>query len=407
MKHLPNNSIGISDILAYRDCPARFAWQMRRHIELPKHLQIEPNEHDDPPENVDWRNAYGLAVHIAIHWVERFGASHEDAIKLALGRFGTYLDPADVALLRQDLDTYEQRRHLGVTLVGSEMELRVPLFVHEGEQIYFRCRLDVVQRLISNPSVFLHRDYKSSKWPRSAKEIHEDPQLWAYNWAIHEWFPECQTLIQTYDQLRFGEQNTSKSDQQRRDMKLWLTDMVKLILADEAWKPKLNDWCSYCPMVYSCREPRRATAYTRSRIMALAPTEKIGRKIRVAFRPNGDTIGSLIAELPQMIETRKHLERVEEELKHVIEHMSQEERERLGWELKDRRVRRITPDGLRALHERMGDTFYELASLPVTRLEELVGKPKRGEPLPPELQLAREHTTEEVTSVNVVPANSA
>jgi hypothetical protein len=404
---LPENSIGISDILGYRDCPARFAWQMRRHLELPPHLQIEPGEHDEPPESVDWRNAYGLAIHLAISWVERDGIGHEEAIRHALAAYGTYLTPGDVALLREDLRTYEQRRQLGVTLVGAEMELRVPLFIYKGEQIYFRGRLDVVQRLISNPSVFLHRDYKSSKWPRTAKEIHEDPQLWAYNWAIHEYWPECETLIQTYDALRFGELTTTKSDQQRRDMKLWLIDMVTLILEDETWKPKLNEWCSYCAMVYSCREPRRATAYTRSRIAALAPTEKVGRKIRVAFRPNGDTIGELIGELPQMIETRKHIERVEEELKTVIEHMSDEQRERLGWELKDRRRRNISPEGLRALHEQMGDTFYQIANLPITRLEELVGKPKRGEPAPAELQIAREWTTEEVTGVNVVPANSA
>jgi hypothetical protein len=402
---LPDNSVGISDILAYRDCPARFAWQMRRHVELPPHLQIVPGEHDDPPENIDWRNAYGLAIHLALHLAEQ-GASHEEAVAGALQQYGVYLDPGDVSLLRDDLKTFEQRRQLGVTLVGSEMELRVPLFIHEGEQFYFRCRLDVVQRLISNPSVFLHRDYKSSKWPKSAKEIHEDPQLWAYNWAIHEYWPECDTLIQTYDQLRFGEQNTTKSNEQRRDMKRWLIDMVKLILADETYRPKLNDWCNYCPIVVSCREPRRATAYTRGKLAATAPLTKVGRKIKVDFQQNGNSIEELISELPDMIATRKHIERVEEELKGVIEHMSSEDRERLGWALKDRHARRIAPEGLRALHAAMGDVFYQLASLPVTRLEELVGRPKRGEPPAAELQIAREWTVDEVTSVNVVPANS-
>jgi hypothetical protein len=403
---LPGNEIGISDILAYRDCPSRFAWQMRRHTELPPHLQIIPHERDDPPENIDWRNAYGLAVHLALHWVEQDGVTHEEAISRSLVEYGTYLTPGDVALLREDLQTYEHRRQLGVTLLGSELELRVPLFVHEGEQMYFRCRLDVVQRLISNPSVFLHRDYKSSKWPKSAKEIHEDPQLWAYNWAVHEYWPECETLIQTYDQLRFGEQTTTKNDQQRRDMKLWLIDMVKLILADTTYRPKLNDWCAYCPIVVSCREPRRATAYTRGKLAATAPLTKEGRKIKVAFQQNGDSIAALVEELPDMIATRKHIERVEEELKNVIEHMSDEERENLGWALKDRRQRRIAPEGLRALHEAMGDAFYQIANLPITRLEELVGKPKRGEPRPAELEIAANWTTEEVVGVNVVPANS-
>src|SRR3974390_541128 len=124
---LPSNDIGVSDLLAYRECPSRFAWQMRRHNELPPDLQLEPNEKDDPPENIDWRNAYGLAVHDALGRVER-GVSHDEAIDGAMRRYGVYLDPGDVATLRDDLDVYERRRPLGVTLVGSALERRVPLY---------------------------------------------------------------------------------------------------------------------------------------------------------------------------------------------------------------------------------------------------------------------------------------
>lgn len=403
---LPNNEIGISDILAYRDCPQRFVWQMRRHNELPERLQIVPNERDDPPENVDWRNAYGLAVHVAIALVEQ-GSSHEDAISAALQRYGLWLDPEDTAMLRQDLDIFERRRPLGVTLVGSELELRVPLFVHDGEQIYYRCKLDVLQRLISNPSVFVHRDYKSSKWQKSEAEIHRDLQLWAYNWAIHEWFPECRTLIQTYDQLRYGEHNTSKNDEQRIQMKQWLIDMVKLILADTVWRPKLNDWCSYCPIVTICREPRRATRYTRDMLATKAPLTQEGRKIKVEFSGNGNAVEHMIEdELPDMVRTRKHIEKVEETLKGALKHMPQAERERLGWRLQERRQRSISPEGLRALHERMGDTFYQLAGISMTRLEQMFGTPKKGEEPAAELQIAREWTTEEIGATNVVPAKT-
>ncbi len=202
---LPDSSVGISDILQYRDCPARFAFGMRRHVELPERLQIEPGERDEPPEATNWTNAYGSAVHEAIHHVEQ-GDTHTAAIDKALLKYGIYLNPQDIALLREDLEVYERRRPLGVTLVGSEMELRVPLFEDEEHGlIYFRFRLDVLHRLIANPDVFLHRDYKSSKWQKSASEVHEDPQLWSYNWAIHDFLPECKTLLQTYDQLKFGE----------------------------------------------------------------------------------------------------------------------------------------------------------------------------------------------------------
>jgi hypothetical protein len=398
---LPNNEIGVSDLLAYRECPSRFGWQMRRHNVLPAELQLEPNEKDDPPENVDWRNAYGLAVHEALGHVER-GASHDEAVDAAMRRYGVYLDPGDVTTLRDDLNTYERRRPLGVTLVGSELELRAPLYVEQdGRQIYFRGRIDVLQRLIDRPEVFVMRDYKSSRWQRSEAEIHADPQLWAYSWLVHEYYPECQMLVQVYDQLRFGETRTGKNAEQRRQIKDWLIAMAKLVVSDTTLKPKLNQFCAYCPIVVTCREPRRATAYTRAKLAELAPLTQEGRKVRVAFAADGDTVESLIEhDLPGMIMVRKHIEKVEEELKSVIRRMPEEERERLGWRLQERRQRSIAPEGLRELHERLGDTFFELVRLPITRLEELF-------PGGPELALAREWMIEEVAATSVVPAKSA
>jgi hypothetical protein len=405
---LPDNSIGISDIMDYRECPQRFVFSMRRHVELPERLQLEPNEKDEPPEKTNYTNAYGSAIHDCIHLVEKTGMSHERAIEEVMKRYGIYLEPGDIAMLREDLNTYERRRPLGVTLVGTEMELRVPLFMHEGEQIYFRFRLDVLQRLISNPAVFVHRDYKSSKWQRTDAEVHKDPQMWAYNWGIHEYFPECKTLLQTYDQLKFGEVQTTKNDEQRRNMKQWLIDNVKIILSDETYKPKANDFCRFCPLVLTCREPRRLAKSTQGKLSLLAPLTKEGRRIKVEFFEEGQELERIIEkELPQMMQTRKHIEHVEKALKEIIAQMPQAERERLGWRLQPNNQRTISGVGLRELHEAMGDTFYSLISLPITRLEEhFGGKPKKGELPVPELQIARNHTEEVSGAPKVVPAKS-
>ncbi len=191
-------------------------------------------------------------------------------------------------------------------------------------------------------------------------------------------------------------------------MKQWLIDNVKIILRDETFKPKLNDWCAYCPLVVTCREPRRATAYTRGVLAMSAPLTKEGRKVKVEFIEDAMTIEELIAkELPQMMRTRKHIEHVEKALKERIERMPEQERERLGWRLKERKSKDIGRDGLRELHDHMGDTFYDLVKLSITSLEDLVGKPKKGEPLPAELQIARNHTTERTSGFQVVPANRA
>jgi hypothetical protein len=405
---LPNNSIGISDIINYRECPQRMAFNMRRHIELPERLQLEPGERDEPPGHTNWTNAYGSAIHDAMHLVDKEGLTHEQAIHEVMLRWGTYLDPGDIDQLRDDLSLFEKRRPLGVTLVGSEMEARVPLFAHETEgQIYFRFRIDALHRLIANPGIFLHRDYKSSKWRKSPAEVHSDPQMWSYNWGIHEWFPECQFLQQTYDQLRFGEVPTSKNDAQRATIKQWLIENVRVIMADETYKPKQNDFCRYCPLVVTCRETQRATDYWKGRLALTAPLTKEGRKVRVAFEAEGEELARVVREeLPKMSGTRKHIEHVEKVLKTMLAEMSIEQRQELGWQLKDRRSKTIPPDGLRELHAMMGDTFYQLVNMSMSTLEEHTGKPKKGEPVPAELEVARNWQTEEVTGTNLVPANS-
>lgn len=403
------NALGISDILAYRDCPARFAYGMRRHLELPPHLQIEPGERDEPPESTNWTNVYGSAIHEAIAEVER-GATHAQAIDTALQRYGVWLTPDDITLLRDDLEVYEQRKppRDDVELVAAERDMRVPLFVtDDGVQMFFRFKLDVLHRLKAHPDVFLSRDYKSSAHRKSEQEVHADLQQWSYSFGIHELYPECRQLFQTFDQLKFGEIRTSKNAEQREHMRQWLIDMVKVILADERYKPKRNEWCRWCPMVVTCRETKRATEFERGRLALVAPLVKEGRKIKVAFWDEGAHLEELIRDdLPRMMEVRKHIAKVEEMLKGVIEEMGLEERERLGWLVRERTNRRITTEGLRELHEMLGDSFYELVNLPMSRLEDFVGKPKKGEPLPPELELARQWMVEEAGATTIAPMGS-
>jgi PD-(D/E)XK nuclease superfamily len=403
---LPDDSIGISDILAYRECPQRFAYGMRRHVELPEHLQVEPGEKDEPPESTNWTNAYGLAIHAAIAEVVR-GAGHREAIDAALAQYGIHLTPADVALLSEDLKIYEARKPKSASLVAAERDLRVPLFIDDdGTQIYYRFRLDVLYRLDNYPDVFLHRDYKSSAHRKTAAEVHADVQLWSYNWAIHELWPECRRLFQEYDQLKFGVERTSKSPEQREQMRPWLIGQVRVILADETFKPRLNDFCPYCPLAVTCRETQRATRFWRGRLALVAPLGREGRKIKVQFRDEAQELEQVIRELPEMQKVRKHIQHVEDALKDVIVAMALEDRERVGWLVRERHSKTITPEGLRELHAMLGDAFYRLINLPIGRLEEFVGKPKKGDAPAPELKLARDWSVEQVSDSIIVPVKS-
>ncbi len=379
---LPSDSIGISDILGHRECAQRFELQMQRHV-------------SPYPGETDWKNAYGSAVHDAIHLVETQGMSNEDAVTQVWPTYSGHLDPEDLALLQEDLDKYRRDTPLGMELVAAEVDVKVPLFVHEGRQIYFRFKLDALYRRTDDHTVFYHRDYKSSKWRKTQKEVDKDPQMWAYNFGIHELYPECASLLQSYEQLRFGNLLTSKNDNQRREMKAWLIEEVKSVLADEAMSPKQNEWCPYCPLVATCDETVRANRLWKAKMAVLAPMTKEGRKTKIVLGAEGEELEEIIeTELPSMIVTRKHLEAAEAAMRKLIEEMPSEARERLGWRIAERRSKTLPPEALRVLHEAMGDSFYEAISVTKTALEKVAGKP--------ELELARSMELEKVSSTGVV-----
>ncbi len=235
-----NNQVGISDILNWRECPARMEHGMRRHVVL------DDGATDEPPGHTDWTNAYGSAVHGAIHLVETEQLSNEAAVDRVWPEFAGYLDPGDLALLKEDLDAYRGDTPPGMELVVAEKDVRVPLFVHNGVQIFFRFKLDALYRSVVEPTVFYHRDYKSSKHRRTQQDVDKDLQMWSYNWGIFTLWVECESLLQSYEQLRFNNLVTSKNREQRQQVKEWLIRTVKAMLADEEMKPKQNMFCPWC-----------------------------------------------------------------------------------------------------------------------------------------------------------------
>lgn len=399
MKQLPNDSIGISDVLDHRECPQRMEYGMRRHATLPD------GRKDEPPGHTNWTNAYGSAIHEAIHLVETEGLTNGQAIERVWEIFGGYLSPDELTMLGEDIDSYRRDCPVGMELIAAERDVRVPLFIHKGVQIYFRFKIDALYRRKDDHTVFYLRDYKSSKHKRSQKDVDEDPQMWAYNWGIHELYPECVSLLQSYEQLRFGNLLTSKNAEQRKEMRRWLELSIKAVLNDTEHKPKQNEWCPWCPLASTCDESKRASRAWRARLAVLAPLTKEGRKTRVAFADEGDDLEAMIQdELPSMIQTRKHIEAVEKALKAIIEDLPSERRERLGWRLAERKVKVTDPEGLRMIHAEVGDAFYEIVTLAKTQVEAVLGKPQKGQPLTPALQLLQDVQLEHTGSAMLLPA---
>ncbi len=371
---LPGDSVGPSDIIAYRECAQRFAYGMRRHSTLPDRFSIFEGESAEAPDSESYPTAYGSAIHDAIRVVEQTQCTDDEAIDAVWADYQAWLEPDDIDRMRRDLETYRTRTVLGYRLVGAELEMKIPLFTHEGRVIYLRGRVDVLYQHMQNPGLFLSRDYKSGRIRKSELEVHRDIQQWLYNLLIHGYFPECVRLEQMYDQLRYGEIATRKSPLQRRQILEWATKQVKAILADEKLAPKQNQWCQFCPLMMDCRVTHLSADFWKNRLAALAPEKKVGRKIVVGLTEDHTGFEMYVELLPKIKSSAKTMLRFVEAVESVLRQMPQSEREALGYTFgKPRETDRWGPTELRQAHALMGDSFYHVIGLTKTNLERFFG----------------------------------
>lgn len=355
---LPDNSIGISDILQFRLCRKRWDLDMQRWSDA-----------GEAPESTNPNNAYGSAIHYAIALTEE-GYTDSEAIDGAVEKYGRWLEPEDIETMEGDLETFHERDYADVRTVASEDNLKVPLFIHEGVQIYYRFMLDRLYQRINNPSAFLHIDYKSSKHKKSDEEVHKDPQLWSYNWAIYEHWPECEDLHQLYDQLRFGSVPTRKNDFQRAKIKDWLVRQVKAILEAEEITPSFNQWCPWCPIMESCSEPKRTAQFAQTRIEELAPSGSDVSSLA------GADMETYLADLKEFETVAKCIKRYEESVKDVLRAMPRERMRQLGWGLFPSSRDTWSNVALQRVHEAVGEDFYLLVKMTKSNISRFFGRDK-------------------------------
>lgn len=344
---LPGNRIGITDILSYRDCPSRMAFGMRRHTPEGEH-----------PEAQTASTAYGSAIHDAIAYAEEMQASDEQAVQRAFDVHSRWLDPALLDRLKKDLRTYRERDYTGVRTIAVEREVSMPLFTDDdGTTIHFRGKIDRLYQRLDNPGVFIHVDYKSSRHAKTETDVHGDLQMWAYNLLIHEFWPECEQLVQVYDQLSFGALTTRKSPEQRASIREWLEAQVKAILHDDEMAPTYNRWCRWCPLMASCPVPPSLTVFARAEIDALGPPDQ------------GDTekLAPFVEKLEWIGDTRKLLAAWEDRVKEALKDAPADRRAELGYTSHTRSATFWPPESMRAVHDLLGDEFYELVGLTKTK----------------------------------------
>lgn len=373
---LPKNSIGVSDLKDWQECPRRMSFQMQRH---------EAGE--DPPEAAVNPNVrYGKAIHDAIEHVEKTDCTNEEAVQYLMSNGHRWLDPEVIQEIKEDLDIYREREPLGVRTVMAEGEIRVPLLVHPVDdgtgnkvptQIYYRAKIDRLYESLARPGVFYMRDYKSSRWPRTKKEIDEDKQMSSYDWSVREFFPEIEELWITYDQLKYGEIETSRNDNDRQWIVEWLRMAVIAVLDDEEYGPdgllvpEFNNWCPYCPIAMSCAVVPKLTRYAQAEIAKLAPSEKSGRSTIVQL--DEDLFDVYVDQLEDVSTAKAVLERFEKAIKARLMELPLHEREAYGYTLRSRNVDVFSNEALAAAHRLLGDKFYEVATVSKTALERATG----------------------------------
>lgn len=377
--------IGISDMLAWRACPTRMEFGMRRH-----------DTGGEAPESWSPANAYGSACHHAIQLIDE-GRSDDEAIQDAFARFKQWLDPGDIGMLYKDMETYRARDPKGVTTLVSEEDWSFPLFEHATlGTVWFRFRLDRLYQRNDAPNRLIAVDYKTSKWIKTREEVDKDLQMWAYNVGIHEvvadLYPELQDvqLEQLYDQLRAGQEPTRKSAGQREEMKRWMIAVVQAMIEDEDLAPTYNQFCPWCPLMMDCTVVRdELTDYATARIAALAPRRpkqlKAGGDSKVLGPPelDPDRFGEYVAELPKVKRAGQVLEKFDKTVREALKELPQAQLATFvsedvpkGYRVSQRERSKFNSEGMREAHAEMGDDFYEVVELSAAALERFYGDDK-------------------------------
>lgn len=359
---LPHDSIGISDVNAWMDCPRRMSFSMQRWTDA-----------GEPPE-AGIQHAYGSAIHDVFHAIEKVGLDDDTALQLAFDKWGWAMLPEDLGRLKKDLAVYREREVVGVTTLLNEGEIRVPLMERGGKTIFFRGKIDRLYQFRANASVALHVDYKSSGHRKTEEDVHADRQMWAYNWAIHEYFPEIEKLIQRYDQLNFGIETTEKSAQQREEIAEWLRRQVTAILNDESFdpadgllEPRFNDWCPWCPIIADCKVIPQLTDFASRRIALLSP--HVVSIAKVGLDATG--IETYVKQLDAVSTAKKTLDVYEKAVKGLIRSLPTSEQGVLGYKVSARHSDVFDEQAMRVAHEVLGDDFYRLVSFTKKRLDSL------------------------------------
>jgi hypothetical protein len=258
---LPDNALGVSDAMQFHDCPKLFHKNMLRHT---------PSDVDEQAvTGMSYPLAFGQALHeSALAVVKNPDIYIDDAVDIGWRRWGYLLKPGDHAELKEDVAVVIQRtlEAENLELVEAEQDWKVPLFIgskneesdeEEGKYYYYRFKIDALYRDKRDPTHYVIRDFKTYRGEKFQNDIDSMMQFTAYDYGVRQAVGEGVERVTIWvDQTKHGEVFSSRNASDRVKFEEWMTSAIKSILAipeeEVANTFKLNQWCSYCPLLASC-----------------------------------------------------------------------------------------------------------------------------------------------------------
>ena len=267
---LPENSLGVSDAEQWHECQQKF------HLSMQRHLGVEQLRGGV----LSFPLAYGNALHDAAQEILESDNLEDvyvdDVLDVAWAKWSSHLTPESHAELKEDIQTVLLRSLSAnnLELICCEEDMSVPLFTgreqggaldEESVWYKYRFKIDALYRKKDDPTHYVIRDFKTTRQQMFQNDIDKMQQFTAYDFGIRRLFPDAKEVTIWYDQVKFREMFTSRDAEDRIKFEEYMRSTILSVLDTPEEKVanthKLNNWCSWCPLLDSCGVLEDCTSY--------------------------------------------------------------------------------------------------------------------------------------------------
>jgi hypothetical protein len=316
---------------------------------------------DDGPRSYPLQ--YGSFIHEVFYAMEQDGLSPEEAVE---AKFPVDGDPKMIQEALDDLRGYMERGSTPsdrFATIGVELDLAAELYVDEEYgPIWWRGILDWVGIDPEDPGIVHVVDYKSNRFPPTIEAVRGDVQMKSYAWLIKQnaerlGLPPNVRVVVHLDAIKWREVVVWFTDDDIDEWHTWAVAVTRTIVRDEECAPVINPGCSWCPVADTCP--------------AMEALPKIGEEMLGAV-PDGDWDARM-----RWRDQANRVRLLLEKRVKAIDEARDEEVHRNGeliangyrWFLEAAWKTKVDA---RRLHRVLGDVFYEIVTVPKTKVDGLV-----------------------------------